>query len=359
MGPRLLPSAAGRRKGHGVDKVRIGIAGLGRFGRLHAATLAGIPGVEIAGVCDPDETARSVVAGRHPGARAYASLDEMLDAGGLDAVFLVTPEQLHGEQALNVLGRGLPLFLEKPMGATLEEATLVRDAAAAAGVPLQLGFVLRFDTQHAMLQAEIAAGRFGDLVSLRVKRNCSRAWFGDYGDRVHPVYETSIHDLDLLLWLTGSACTSVYAVQRNYAGFAYPDGCWALLEFASGAVAQVETSWFIPEGAPANVLTPNWHGTIDSELEVVGTERTARLRLLDSGLAIWRQDVTAHPETGLWPDVSGAIGGALREQDRHFVERVRQGAASAIASVDDALEGIRIADAIVASAGGAGRIALA
>jgi predicted dehydrogenase len=333
-----------------MDRVRVGIAGLGRFGKLHAATLAGLPGVEIVAVCDPDLAQVEAVRSRFGIARGHAYLDEMLDGGDLDAVFVVTPEQLHGEQAMQVVSRGLPLFLEKPLAATAEEGARIVEAANAAGLPIQLGFVVRFDAQHALLREEIASGSFGRIVSLRLKRNCSREWFPDYGDRVHTVYETSIHDIDLAVWLAGSHCTRVYAIDRNYSGHTYPDACYALLEFESGAVGMIETSWFVPQGAPANVLTGTWHGTIDAELEVVGTERTARFRLLDTGLAIWREDITHHPETGLWPEIGGAVAGALREQDRHFIERVRQRAGSAIASAEDAVEGLRIAEAIVQSA---------
>ncbi|MFM9105266.1 MAG: Gfo/Idh/MocA family protein [Chloroflexota bacterium] len=333
-----------------MDTVRVGIAGLGRFGKLHAATLAGLPGVQVAAVCDPDARQVEATIARLGAARGHATLADMLAAGGLDAVFVVTPEQLHGDQAMQVLDRRLPLFLEKPLAATADEGARIAAAAAAAGVPLQIGFVVRFDAQHALLRAEIASGAFGRVVSLRLKRNCTRSWFPDYGERVHTVYETSIHDIDLALWLTGSRCRRVYAVDRNYSGLTFPDACYAMLEFESGAVAMIETSWFVPHGAPANVLAGSWHGTIDAELEVVGTERSARFRLLDTGLAIWREDFTHHPETGLWPEIGGGIAGALREQDRHFIARVRERAGSAIASADDAVEGLRIAEAIVQSA---------
>jgi predicted dehydrogenase len=330
--------------------LRVGLAGLGRFGRLHAAVIASLPGVELTAVCDPDAEAVEAVAGRYGVVGRHAALGAMLAAEPLDACFLVTPEPLHAGQARTVLEHGVALFVEKPLATTAAEGEAVVAAADRAGVPLQVGFLLRFETQHALLRAEIAAGRFGSVVSMRAKRNVSRAWFPDYGDRAHPVYETSIHDLDLLLWYAASPCTRVYAVERNHAGLTYPDGCWALLEFASGAVGIVETSWFVPAGAPANVLTPTWHGTIDAEVEIVGTERTGRIRLLDAGLALWRPDLVAQPETALWPDSGGTIGGALREQDRHFLDLVRSGAASPVASAADAVAGLRVAEAIVESA---------
>ena len=330
------------------EYVRVGLAGLGRFGKLHAAVLATMAGVDLAAVCDPQPDEVAAMVTRYDGARGYSDFEEMLDSAELDAVFIVSPEPFHAEQSLKALSRGIATFTEKPMAMSSEEGERV--AAAAAGVPLQVGLVLRFDTQHALLESERDRGALGQVVSLRAKRNVSKAWFPDYGDRAHTIYETSIHDIDLLLWYAGSPITRVRAVERHLSGLRYPDGCWALLEFASGAVGMLETSWLVPAGAPANVVTPTWRGTIDAEIEVIGDAGTGRIRLLDAPLSFWSSGFTALPETGLWPEVSGSIGGALRDEDAHFIDRVRRGAPESIASVADAVMGLRVAEAIVAAA---------
>jgi predicted dehydrogenase len=330
-------------------RINAGIAGLGRFGKLHASVLSRFPNVRIAAVCDPIQSERETAATAY-GAAAFASLEEMLEGTELDCLFLVTPEQFHGEQARLAIAKGLPTFLEKPLSTTAADGAEIAELARAAGIHLQIGFVLRFETQHAFLKGEIAAGKFGDLVTLRLKRNCSRAWFQIYGDRAHSVHETIIHDIDLAVWLTGSRCKSVYAVERHISGLRYPDACMAILQFENGAICSMETSWLVPERGPANVLTDTWNGTIDAELEVNGTRQAARLRLLESTLQIWTDDYTKHPEAGLWPEVYGQIAGALREEDAHFIHCVTRGTGSTVTSVDDAVEGLRIAEAIMESA---------
>jgi len=180
------------------EHVLVGLAGLGRFGKLHAAVLGEMAGVELAAICDPQPDEVAAIVARYPGARGFADFEEMLDNVDLDAVFIVSPEPFHAEQALTTLSRGIPTFTEKPLAMTSTEGERV--ATAAAGVPLQVGLILRFDTQHALLKSEIARGALGQVVSLRAKRNTSKAWFPDYGDRAHTIYETTIHDIDLLLW---------------------------------------------------------------------------------------------------------------------------------------------------------------
>ncbi len=333
-----------------IDRVRVGIAGLGRFGKLHATVLGEMAGVELVAACDPQATEVAALTSRHQQARGFADFETMIDEADLDAVFIVSPEPLHTDQVHAALARGIATFVEKPLAMTAVAGERVAAAAAAAGVPLQVGFVLRFDTQHALLKSRIADGALGQIVSLRAKRNVSKTWFPDYGDRAHSVHETIIHDIDLLLWYASSPIVKVQAVERHLSGLRYPDGCWALVEFASGAVGILETSWLVPDGAPANVVTPTWRGTIDAEIEVVGVAGTGRIRLLDTPLSLWSAGFTAAPETGLWPEVSGSIGGALREEDTHFIDRVRRGAPESIASVADAVMGLRIAEAIIASA---------
>ncbi|MGI8477104.1 MAG: Gfo/Idh/MocA family protein [Thermomicrobiales bacterium] len=334
----------------GSGGVRVGLAGLGRFGKLHASVLSRLPDVEMVAICDPLADELTAVGDQFGVAGRHTDFDKMLATEQLDCLFLVTPEQTHAEMTAKAIAKGLPLFVEKPLATTAVEGERLAAAAKTASVHVQLGFVLRFDVHHALLKAEIAAGRLGDLVTIRVKRNCSKAWFDVYGDRAHSVYETVIHDIDLILWFSQSRCRSVYAVERHITGHAFPDACVAILQLENGTVALIETSWLVPERAPANVLTETWHGTIDAELAIVGTEQSAQLRMLDSPLSIWTDDVVKHPEGGLWPVVFGHVAGALREEDAHFIECVRTGAASTVASLGDAVEGLRIAEEIPASA---------
>ena len=330
--------------------VRVGLAGLGNFGRLHARILSQLGSVELAAVCDPSPEARSWATDTLGASTALADFDELLHVPDLDALFIVTPEHLHTGHVLNALSLGIPIFMEKPLSTNAADARRVVAAAREAGTFLQIGFVVRFDAQHAMLRSRVAAGELGSIVFFRAKRNCSRSWFPTYGDRAHTVYESIIHDIDLALWFTQSRCTKVYAVQRNISGLTYPDALAATLQFENGSVVMLDTSWFVPDHAPQNVIAGDWTGTIDAEFELIGTEQTARYRLLDSGMSIATADQIIHPEVGLWPEVYGSIGGALRLEDEHFISCVRSSQPSTIASLDDALHGLEIAEAIVRSA---------
>jgi predicted dehydrogenase len=329
--------------------LRVGLIGVGRFGQLHAAVLAALPAVQLAAIADASAERRNQVGDRHAVAARYASAEELFADPSLEAFVLVTPDELHASQGLQAVATGRPVFIEKPLAASWQEAAQLRRAAAASGSLLQTGLILRYELQHGLLHEEVAAGNFGELVSMRVKRNCSAAWFEGVADRAHIVFETLIHDIDLLLWFSGSQATRVMAMERRFGSHLSPEGCFALIQFASGCVGIAETSWFVPAQAPANVTTDTWQGTIDAELAVVGTHRTAQLRLLDGPLQIWGEQGQSCPDGLLWPQRQGQVLGALQVELGDFVTAARSGIPSATASLNQAIDGLRIAEAIVES----------
>jgi predicted dehydrogenase len=327
--------------------LRVGLAGVGRFGQLHGGVLADLPGVELAALADPDPLVLATVADRHGVTARYGDALELIADDSLDAVVLATPDEQHGPQARAALMRGRHLFVEKPLAAGWEEARELQRLAAKAGVTLQTGMILRYEPSHRWLQHQIAEGSFGDLVSLRARRNCSRSSFAAIADRIHTVHRTLIHDIDLLLWLTRSQVTSVMAMEVRQGDQLAPRGCFALLRLANGGVAQLESSWTVPDQAPANVLTDHWQSCIDAELAVVGSLRTARLQGLQTPLQVWSDQGQQHPDLTLWPETGGRVSGALRDQLADFTTCLRRGEPSGIADLNDAVEALRIAEALI------------
>ena len=330
--------------------LRLGLAGVGRFGQLHAAVLAQLPGVELAAVADPDPLALGSALERHGVSRGYGDALELIDDPDLDGVVLATPDEQHHQQALAVLRSGRALFLEKPLAASWAQARELQHTATSRGALLQVGLVLRYDLAHRQLWQQVRSGAFGDLVSIRCQRNCSRSSFAAIADRVHTVFRTLTHDIDLVLWLTGSRVVRVMASDYRQGDHLSPQGCFALLELANGCIAQLESSWYVPSQAPANVAGSSGASCIDAELAVVGTQRSAKLRWLDGPLQIWGGEQLQRPDSCLWPVLDGQVAGALREELADFSQVLRSGMPSAVADLDAAVEGLRIAEAIITSA---------
>src|SRR5690606_36123126 len=143
-------------------------------------------------------------------------LTELLDAG-IDAVVVATPEALHRDPVVASLDAGKHVLVEKPLTTDVAQAREIAEAARRAGTIVIPGFNLRYDDRHREVKEWIASGRAGTLTSLALRRNRPSALFSTY-QRVHPGFESTSHDIDLALWLTGSRIRSVFARQRQRPG---------------------------------------------------------------------------------------------------------------------------------------------
>lgn len=335
--------------------VAIGLVGAGRFARLHARALRDIPGCRIAAVCDPVPEALEAASRWTGDVPRYASLDELLGGTPVDALDVVSDEAAHGAQALAAVRRGLPVFVEKPLATTAAEAREIGHAAEAAGIPVCVGYVSRFDARYAMVHAAAEGGRLGRIVSVSARRGFSREWFAGFGARVHPVFESMIHDIDLALWYLGAPARRVYAQTLASSGDAQgvPDVLVATITTADGRLATLGSSWLVPASAPRNLpgdpLDPlELLGTIDAQLDVVGTQGTARVTL--DGGPLLSGDSGLDASAGLWPEVHGRVSGALRGELEHFLACARAGRPSTIVPVGEAVAAVEIAEAVVESA---------
>lgn len=332
-------------------RIKVGIAGLGGFGSLHVGVLAQAEGADLVAVCDPNQARLDETADQYGVPQRYTSYEQMLAESGIEALFLVTPEHLHAQMVLQALDAGIHTFVEKPFATSVDDAIRMRDRADETGLRLQVGHVLRFEAQHAMLHDQVAAGSLGQPLTIRAKRNTPASWMEVNGVRAHVAIENLVHDVDQILWnLPGQRCKKVYAAERYITGRNFPDLIQAMLQFDGGAIVTLETGWTVPDGTPANIVSDNWGGHIDASLDIVGTASTAELRVFRSGLTVWRETDSIVPNSTLWPLVHGQIGGALRDEDMHFLRTVRTGQPSSVASLDDAIHGIEILAAVVESA---------
>jgi predicted dehydrogenase len=327
-----------------VAGVRVGVIGLGRFGRLHARTFTEL-GCTLAAVCDPDTAALAEV---DVEAR-FTSVDAMLAEAELDAVSIVSDEPTHGEVALRCLEHDLAVFVEKPLATSLDQAQAVASEAERRGRLVMVGNISRFDARYAMLRRQ----SFGRISLVAARRNFSTAWFAAYGSRVHPVFESMVHDLDLALWFLPAPVRRVYAqsLASGAADTDVPDVLVATLTTADGALAVLQSAWLAPAGAPSTLAPPfDLEGTIDAQLDVVGTERAGRVDAMAPGVSVWGSEGTTVPDVGLWPEIHGRMAGALRDELAHFVECVRAGTQSPIAPLADSVQAVALAEAIVRSA---------
>jgi predicted dehydrogenase len=336
-----------------MKEVRVGVVGLGRFGRLHTRTLSELPGCRVSALCEVDGSTLEGCGKEYGVEGLYTDLEAMLDSGDLDAVDVVTDEHSHGRQVMLCLEHGKAVFVEKPLATDSSEAEAVTRMSRDTGLPVVVGNISRFDARYAVLRRELEAGRFGRVALVQAKRSFSRAWFAGFGSRVHPVFESMIHDLDLALWYLPSPVRRVYA-QTGSTGDGVPDTLVATLTAEDGTLAVLQSTWLVPDAAPITLAGPpagplDLWGTIDAQLEVVGTSQVGKVDLMADGLYLWNDSAVRAPDTGLWPEVHGRVSGALREELSHFLDCVRARRPSSLAPPEVGAAAVRLAEAIVRS----------
>jgi len=335
--------------------LRIGVIGAGRFGRLHLRVLGQLPGVRAAALAEVNPEALNLAAetfGIAPGKR-YLDPLRLIEDPELDAVDIVSDESTHGPLVLEALRLGKHVIVEKPLCVSAEEARRIVRAAEESGKQVLVGNISRFSQPYRMIKRSIEEGRLGTVQSIRSKRNFSRSWFRDFGNRIHPVYESGVHELDLIVWYAGGRCAEVVAFERHSEGWRYPDAFSAILRFDNGTIASLDSSWSVPGGGPRNLVeTLELDGTIDAHIEVIGSAGTAYYQLAHPGFGIWTDNGIQHPDTTLWPTEEERVGGAIASELGHFARAIREGRPSGVMPLADSAHAIEIADAIVRSAAG-------
>ena len=334
-----------------MKKLRVGIVGVGRFGRLHLAALRQMPNCSVEAIADVNARLLRQVSRTHRIDRTYPNAMAMIRSADLDAVDIVSDEATHGGFVLAALKHGKHVFVEKPLATGYREAREIEALARKTGLQVMVGNISRFSLPYAAMKRRAAAGDLGRLGIIRAKRDFSRSWFEYFGKRIHTVYESGIHDIDLILWFAAGRCREVYAAERHMSGCKYPDLFTATLTFDDGLIATLTSAWLVPRGGPQNLVeTLELEGTIDADLEVLGSKGGARFRMAHSGLSVWTDKGVQYPELTLWPTEHDGIGGAIRAELQHFLRQVEKGRPSTVAPLADSVYALKIADAIVESA---------
>jgi predicted dehydrogenase len=210
------------------------VIGVGHLGKEHARILATLPEVELTGVADVNVDQAQAVASRC-GTRAYGDYWPLLNL--VDAAVVAVPTLHHHGIASEFLRRGIPLLVEKPLAATLDQAESLVRLADAQGTILQVGHIERFNPAFEELRKRTFQPKFVA---------CERLGpFSGRSSDVGVVLDLMIHDLDLLLALVQAPVLAVEAIGVSVFG-SHEDVANARLTFANGCVAHVTASRVSP-----------------------------------------------------------------------------------------------------------------
>lgn len=229
-------------------KLRAGMIGAGWIAGSHAAVLAGRDDVTLTAVCDLDGQRAAALAGPH-GARVHTDWAAMLESEELDALWVCTPPQAHAGPAVAALDRGLPIYLEKPVARSLDEARLITAAAARSGVVCAVGYQWHAIEVLDDLRSALAGHAIGCLIGQSTGGTEARPWFLNRAAGGGNLLERGSHHIDLARAVAGevvavqAAASSVRLAPRVGEAGDIDDAVTLLLHFASGAIGTIVVAW--------------------------------------------------------------------------------------------------------------------
>jgi myo-inositol 2-dehydrogenase / D-chiro-inositol 1-dehydrogenase len=330
--------AAAAKPGERTGTLSVAIIGVGRMGRLHARLLAAQKQVRELLVADA-MPGRAQEAARELGATAVGDVDEAI--GRADAIVIVTNTETHAELVRKGIARGIPVFCEKPLAATLEETRELVQLVDTSGMQLQVGFMRRFDPAYRAARELVESGALGTIYQVRMTAHdhepppeeyipTSGGWFRD----------SAIHDFDAIRWMTGSEVEEVYSAGevRGFPFFARyndVDTAVATLRMADGTLGVLAGGRHNPRG-------------YDIRMEVLGSRDNVAmglgphtpLRSLEAG--------AAQPEPPEWPSFLQRFEEAYRNELLEFL-RVALGERETPCTARDGLEAMRVSVAATLS----------
>ncbi|MEU9465705.1 Gfo/Idh/MocA family oxidoreductase [Streptomyces avermitilis] len=262
--------------------MRIGIMGLGRIGAFHAETLSGLPAVTSLVVTDPFTDAAKSAAERF-GAEVADSPEAVL-AAGVDGVVVAAATDAHPGLVLAAVEAGVPVFCEKPVARTMREGVEVLEAVRDAGVEIQIGYNRRFDAGFVAARAAVASGELGALHTVRSTTLDPAPPPPAYVAASGGIFrDCSVHDFDIIRWVTGREVVEVYATGGNrgadyIAAAGDADTTAAVLTLDDGTLAVVSNSRHNARGYDVRM---ELHGFRDSI--AVGLEDRLPLRSVEPG----------------------------------------------------------------------------
>ena len=224
--------------------MKISLVGCGGISGTHIKAILEHSEAELISVADIKfEKAKNVES--ETGAKAYASLDDLLDAEKPDALHICTPHYLHVPIALKALEKGIHVLIEKPCAVTLEELELLREAQSRTGLKVGTCFQNRYNRSAMQLKSMLEnTEKYGKILGARGfvtwergKDYYSDDWHGTLEKECGGVLiNQAIHTLDMLQHLTGKLhAVTGHTSNDHLKGFIQvEDTATALLEFADG-----------------------------------------------------------------------------------------------------------------------------
>lgn len=314
--------------------MRIGLAGAGRIGAFHASTLVALDDVGQIVVTDAVPAAAARLA-KENGYEFSPDLDDLLSR--VDALVITTSTHGHAPTLRAALAAKVPTFCEKPVAAALAETIELVGLVDGADVPVQIGFQRRFDAGYRRAREAVVGGELGFLHTIRMNTHDQSPPPAAYIPTSGGLFrDCSIHDFDVLRFVTGLEVASVYAVGANKGADFFTEGG----DIDTGAAVLT-----LDDGTLVTASATRYNGGgHDVRMEVMGSDGTIGVGFDDSLAVRSAESEVDYPRGPQKWSFMERFRAAYQTELSAFCDVVA-GRAESPCTVADALEAFRIAEA--------------
>jgi len=288
---------------------KCGVIGMGRFGNLHARTLAALDEVDLVAIVARRQESLDEARGDLPEVKGYLDLDLAISDSGADAWVVACTTSEHVSVVRQLLQAGKKVLLEKPISEDMAEAESLRELVTEDSSNLMLGHILLFNSEFRQLRAEVK--NRGELYHIDAVRHRPASILESFPGE-NPLYAAMVHDLYCAQALLGGAEPEEFSCQYHRAEGAI-DLANATLTWSNGVVGRFAASFMTPAGMPPRGV---------DRMEVFGALWSAKLEPNPRPLSLWSERAEWPLALEILMDEDG-VAGMMAEEQRCFLGVVR------------------------------------
>lgn len=296
--------------GKNFAPVRVGVIGLGRFGKLHSLTLAGLAEAELAGVVARREESLREFDALLPNTPGWTNLDQAIAECDAEAWIVACTTAAHVEATRKLLESGATVLLEKPISEDLDEAKSLKPLVKADSSNLMIGHIVLFNSEFLQLRDE--AMNRGPISYIDCVRHRPASIVKDFAGE-NPLHAAMVHDLYATQVLVDRAEPSDFSCQYHRTPSGAIDLASARLTWDNGPVATFVASYLTPTGMPPRGF---------DRMEVFGDGWASRINPNPRPIELWSEQAEWPMALEIRADPTGASG-MMAEEQRCFCRVVR------------------------------------
>lgn len=234
-----------------MEKVRIGIIGMGRMGLTHFSIINTHPSVEVTAVADTSSLMLTMMKKLLPNVKQFTDFNDLLNSGLVDAVIVCTPSSLHYPVCKLACKCGISVFCEKPFTTDPKLAKELADEFESSGLVNQVGYVNRFDPVFNKVKELLNDQVIGNVKHVNAqffsaticKLQPEKSWRSKRENGGGATYEMGSHVIDLMEFLFGKPVKVIGSLLNQVYSESVEDICEAEMLYNDGITANIHVNW--------------------------------------------------------------------------------------------------------------------